>query len=198
MYNSDFIILVFQIENTIEDVELKNISLSFNKCTDTTFLLNKSELITIDSLKNNETRTLYAKLCAEKDTRYPHISFNANFVFDVQELDNKGTAYGDTYKDSYALDKKIEVSFSDFLRPLPEVQEDTFFSHWENYETKEEFELADNKMKLPYPNIKKAVNEIIKLLGIYPVNSIEGLDKHAAKYELLFAYGSSYKTVVSH
>lgn len=195
MYNREFIILVFSLENTLEDIELKNITLNFSKCDEHDFILNKSEIIAIDSLKVGETKLLYVKLLSDKTIRYPSISFNASFYFDVQDLDSKGNPHGNTYKDSYTVEKKVDVDFYDYLKPMEGLTEDSFKSTWSLYE--QTCNLSDRSFKLPYPNVKKACQEISRILGINPLNSIENLDKQAQQFQMIFAHTSCYNTNVS-
>jgi len=161
------------------------------------FALNKSEIINIDSLMANETKLLYMKLVFAEDIKYPNFSFNPNFNFEVQELDSKGSAYGDSYKDSYGIEKKVEIKFSDLLCMNNNVQEDSISDIWADLSENDNFDISENKLKLPYPNIKKAGQEISKLLGMLPLNSLDNLDKLSQKFEFFYYYNSCYKTSVS-
>ena len=46
--------------------------------------------------------------------------------FDVQEIDAKGNPHGNSYKDSYKMNKKVEVKFSDYFRYDPSVRVENF------------------------------------------------------------------------
>ena len=188
------IIIVFNILNTIEDSMLKNISLDISKASSEDFLLDQAEIISIGQLKYEEAKNLYINFKSKPNVKYPSITFNVGLLYDVYELDHKGNPHGDSYKDKYLCDKKVEIKFSDYLSSHSIISIEVFSNKWNELAEKDEYFITDNKLKLPYRNIKKAIQEISKLLSINPLNDISVIDKSASKYEFVFANESIYGT----
>lgn len=90
------------------------------------FDLTKSEIIEIDLLKLNEPKHLYFKLAKKEDILFPTCMFGVNLKYDVQEIDAKGNPHGNAYKDSYKINKKVEIKFSDYLRNDGAIRVDNF------------------------------------------------------------------------
>lgn len=90
------------------------------------FDLTKTEIIEVDQLKLNEPKHLYLKLAKKDDENYPICNFSISLKFDVQEIDIKGNPHGNSYKDSYKMNKKVEVKFSDYFKFDPSVRVDNF------------------------------------------------------------------------
>ena len=77
----------------------------------------KIQIIEIDSIKFNEKKNLFLKLTKSGEQLYPFISFQILLKYDVQELDVNGNPHGSTYKDSFKIEKRVDVKFSDFFKP---------------------------------------------------------------------------------
>ncbi len=90
------------------------------------FDLNKTEIIQIDQLRYNEPKHLYLKIARIEEENYPTCIFGINLKYDVQEIDIKGNPHGNTYKDSYKINKKVEVKFSDYFKYDPSVKINNF------------------------------------------------------------------------
>ena len=90
------------------------------------FDLSKTEIIEVDQLRYNEPKHLYLKLSKKEEENYPICNFGISLKFDVQEIDAKGNPHGNSYKDSYKMNKKVEVKFSDYFKFDPTVRVDNF------------------------------------------------------------------------
>ncbi len=105
----------------------KNVSLEINEMGQNEGLdLSKSEIIEVDQLRFNEPKHLYFKLSRLEEINYPICYFSVNLKFDVQEIDAKGNPHGNSYKDTYKINKKIELKFSDFFKYDGVVRIDNF------------------------------------------------------------------------
>lgn len=188
--------MAIQVENTLDDNLLRNISVEvFNKSEENDFNLSKIEVINIDSLAYNEKKSFFLKLLSNGETTYPMISFQIKLNYEVQELDSRGQAHGDIYRDLYQVDKRVEVKYSDFLFPSSKITEENFEQQWGQCGNSN-FNKTEEKFKLPYPNIRKAAQEISKILGLSPLTPVDKVDKTANKYEFNFAYSSIFDTMV--
>lgn len=194
----DSVILAFSIENTVEESMLKNVSLSITKTDQNDFNLSKSEIIGIDSLKFGETKTLFMKLTPNTSQKYAYTLFTLVLNYDVQELDAKGNPHGAAYKDNHLIYKKIDIKFSDYMTSHSKINESNFTTEWNTSSSESEsFNSYDKKLKLPYSSIKKAGQEISKLIGLQPFENLNTLDKSATKFKFTYAYESIYGTTVS-
>lgn len=192
----DSVILAFSIENTVEESMLKNISLNITKTDKNDFNLSKSEIIAIEALKFGEVKTLFMRLTPNTSQKYAYTMFSLVLHYDVQELDAKGNPHGASYKDNHVIYKKIDIKFSDYMTPHTKINEGNFASEWNTSTESESFNAYDNKLKLPYSSIKKAGQEISKLIGLQPFENLNNLDKSASKFKFTYAYESIYGTSV--
>ena len=115
----DVVILDFEITNTMDDFNLKKVSLDITEVSNLeAFDIKKTEIIEIDTLKSKDTRHLYLQLI--KKEKYSHCSFVAVFKYTVQEKDAKGNVFQE-YKDSFKVQKKVDVKISDYFMRNPQV-----------------------------------------------------------------------------
>lgn len=208
---TDSIIFQFSIENTIEDHLLKNISASISKGkkdkkskdVGNEFKLSNAEVVEIESLGFGETKNLYLRLTVNKNEeseyiRYPSISFALKLSYEINELDSKGNSH-DSYEDTYLIEKKVLVRYSDFVFNKNNLydNEESMFIAFNELSSNDEYSVVENKLKLPYKSIKKAIVEISKILDLSPINDYSDLDKNAVKYQLGYANETVYGTKVS-
>ena len=107
--------------------------------------------------------------------------------FDLQELDVKGNPHGIAVKETYKLDKNVEVSYADYYIKNSKVTVDNFGEFWKQAE-KSDYEKAEEKMGLPYNSIKTAAIKFSEIIGLDPLNDIEQIDTNVKKYEFVYAY----------
>ena len=69
----------------------------------------------------------------------------------------------------------------------PKVNLENFQEFWKQAE-KSEYKKGDEKMGLPYHNIKSAAENFSEIIGLEPLNNIDSIDKEAKKYEFVYAY----------
>jgi hypothetical protein len=113
----------------------------------------------------------------------------------VQELDSKGNPHGPSYKDQYKLEKKVQVSYSDFFLQNRKINLGNFEEFWKLSENSNFFS-AEEKIQLPYSNMIAAGKSFSELIGFESLNEIDKVDRNAKKYEFLYSTISVYEAVV--
>ena len=189
------IVIEFEITNTVEFQTINNVSIEIDNLQSEGFDFDKTEIIQIKSLKTNEQGHLYFKLLKEKDTLYSNCSFNCTLKFDLQELDVKGNPHGIPVKETYKLDKVVEVSYADYYIKNPKVTVDNFQEFWQQAE-KSDFEKGEEKMGLPYHDIKSAAVNFSSIIGLEPLNNIDTIDSSVKKYQLFYAYKNYFDNLL--
>ena len=162
---------------------------------DSGFDFSKSEIIEIEKLKFNEPKHLFFKMAKNEDEVYADCSFNILLKYDVQELDTKGNPHGSPYKDQYKLDKKVEVTYSDYFTPNKKVNVSNFEEFWKLSENSN-FHSAEEKIQLPYNNMKLAGRNFSSIIGFESLNDVEKVDSNAKKYEFIYSAVSVYDSMV--
>ena len=189
------VVIDFEIKNTIEFQTINNISIDVDNLQSEGFDFDKAEIIPIKSLKTNESGHLLFKLLKEKDETYSNCSFNCTLKFDLQELDVKGNPHGIAIKETYKLEKIVEVSYADYYIKNPKVNIDNFQEFWKQAE-KSDYEKGEEKMGLPYSNIKSAVENFSEIIGLEPLNNIDTIDPSVKKYEFAYAYKNYFDNLL--
>ena len=189
------VVIDFEIKNTIEFQTINNITIDIDNLQSEGFDFDKTEIIPIKSLKTNEIGHLYFKLLKEKDEVYSNCSFNCTLKFDLQELDVKGNPHGIPIKETYKLDKIVEVSYADYYIKNPKVNIDNFQEFWKQAE-KSDYEKGEEKLGLPYHNFKSAAENFSEIIGLEPLNNIDSIDSNVRKYELDYAYKNYFDNLL--
>ena len=189
------VVLDFEIKNTIEFQTINNISIDVDNLQSEGFDFDKAEIVPIKTLKTNETEHLYFGILKEKDEIYSNCSFNCTLKFDLQELDVKGNPHAIPIKETYKLDKIVEISYADYYVKNPKVDIDNFQEFWKQAE-KSEFEKGEEKMGLPYHNIKSAVENFSEIIGLEPLNNLDTIDSAMKKYEFVYAYKNYFDNLL--
>lgn len=159
------------------------------------FDLGKSEIIEIDQLKFNQMRHLFFKLSKKEDEALASCNFNILLKYEVQEIDAKGNPHGNPYRDQYKVDKKVEIKFSDYFISNPKVHLNNFEEFWKLSE-KTDLSYLEEKLQLPYNNIKIAGKSISDLFGFESLNDLEKVDINTKKYEFYYAVTTYYESLV--
>ena len=189
------VVLDIEITNTIEFQIINDVSIEVDNLTSNGFDFDKTEIIPIKSLKTNESGHLYFKLLKEKDSIYSNCSFNCTLKFDLQELDVKGNPHGIAVKETYKLDKKVEVSYADYYMKNKKVNADNFAQFWEQAQNSG-YEKVEEKIGLPYNSIKNAGIKFSEIIGLEPLNNIEQIDSKVKKYEFVYAYVNHFENLL--
>ena len=189
------VVIDFEIINTIEFQIINDISIDVDNLTSEGFDFDKTEIIPIKSLKTNESGHLYFKLLKDKDEIYSNCSFNCTLKFDLQELDVKGNPHGIAVKETYKLDKMVEVSYADYYIKNSKVNVDNFGEFWKQAE-KSNFTKTEEKMGLPYNSVKNAAIKFSEIIGLDPLNDIEQIDSNVKKYEFVYAYINYFENLL--
>lgn len=189
------VVIDFEITNTIELQTINNVSIEVDNLQSEGFDFDRTEIIQIKSLKTNESGHLYFKLLKEKDEVYSNCSFNCTLAFDLQELDVKGNPHGIPVKETYKLDKAVEVSYADYYIKNHKVNVDNFQEFWKQAE-KSDYEKGDEKMGLPCNSIKSAALYFSDVIGLEPLNNIETIDSSIKKYEFVYAYRNYFDNLL--
>ena len=189
------VVIDFEITNTIELQTINNVSIEVDNLQSEGFDFDRTEIIQIKSLKTNESGHLYFKLLKEKDEVYSNCSFNCTLAFDLQELDVKGNPHGIPVKETYKLDKAVEVSYADYYIKNHKVNVDNFQEFWKQAE-KSDYEKGDEKMGLPCNTIKSAALYFSDVIGLEPLNNIETIDSSIKKYEFVYAYRNYFDNLL--
>ena len=129
--HEQIVVLDFEITNTIELQSINNVSLDIEDSQNSGFDFNKTEIIEIKSLNTNQTGHLYLKLSKEPNIVYSSCSFHIILKFDLQELDVKGNPHGIPVKETYKIDKLIEISYADYYIPNSKVNLENFSEFWQ-------------------------------------------------------------------
>ena len=159
------------------------------------FNFDKAEIIPIKSLKTNDVGHLYFSILKEKDEIYSNCTFNCTLKFDLQELDVKGNPHGIPIKETYKLEKEVEVSYADYYVKNQKVNIDNFQEFWKQAE-KSDYEKGEEKVGLPCHNIKSAVEKFSEIIGLEPLNNIEAIDSSMRKYEFVYAYKNYFDNLL--
>ena len=181
------VVIDFEITNTIEFQIINDVSIEVDNLTSEGFDFDKTEIIPIKSLKTNESGHLYFKLLKDKDEVYSSCSFNCTLKFDLQELDVKGNPHGIPVKETYKLDKTVEISYADYYIKNPKVNVDNFYEFWKQAE-KANYTRNEQKMGLPYNSIKNCAIKFSEVIGLNPLNDVDQIDTNVKKYEFVYAY----------
>ena len=189
------VVIDFEITNTIEFQIINDISIDVDNLTSEGFDFDKTEIIPIKSLKTNESGHLYFKLLKDKDEIYSNCSFNCTLKFDLQELDVKGNPHGIAVKETYKLDKMVEVSYADYYIKNSKVNVDNFGEFWKQAE-KSNFSKTEEKMGLPYNSVKNAAIKFSEIIGLDPLNDVEQIDSNVKKYEFVYAYINYFENLL--
>ena len=189
------VVIDFEITNTIEFQIINDISIDVDNLTSEGFDFDKTEIIPIKSLKTNESGHLYFKLLKDKDEIYSNCSFNCTLKFDLQELDVKGNPHGIAVKETYKLDKMVEVSYADYYIKNSKVNVDNFGEFWKQAE-KSNFSKTEEKMGMPYNSVKNAAIKFSEIIGLDPLNDIEQIDSNVKKYEFVYAYINYFENLL--
>ena len=189
------VVMDFEITNTIEFQIINDVSLDMQMLNYEGFDLDKTEIIPIKSLKTNESGHLYFKLLKIKDSIYSNCSFNCTLKFDLQELDVKGNPHGIPVKETYKLDKPVEVCYADYYIKNSKVNLENFAEFWKQAE-KSGYEKAVEKMVLNYNNGKNAGKIFSETIGFEPLNDLEKIDNSAKKFEFAYAYKNYFENLI--
>ena len=189
------VVMDFEITNTIEFQIINDVSLDMQMLNYEGFDLDKTEIIPIKSLKTNESGHLYFKLLKNKDLIYSNCSFNCTLKFDLQELDVKGNPHGIPVKETYKLDKPVEVCYADYYIKNSKVNLENFAEFWKQAE-KSGYEKAVEKMVLNYNNGKNAGKIFSETIGFEPLNDLEKIDNSAKKFEFAYAYKNYFENLI--
>ena len=189
------VVIDFEITNTIEFQIINDVSIEVENLTSEGFDFDKTEIIPIKSLKTNESGHLYFKLLKDKDEIYSNCSFNCTLKFDLQELDVKGNPHGIPVKETYKLDKMVEVSYADYYIKNSKVNVDNFAEFWKQAE-KSNFSKTEEKMGLPYNSVKNAAIKFSEIIGLDPLNDIDQIDTNVKKYEFVYAYINYFENLL--
>ena len=185
--HEQIVVLDFEITNTIELQSINNVSLDIEDSQNSGFDFNKTEIIEIKSLNTNQTGHLYLKLSKEPNIVYSSCSFHIILKFDLQELDVKGNPHGIPVKETYKIDKLIEISYADYYIPNSKVNLENFSEFWQMAE-KSKYKREEEKISLPYNNIKSATKNFSEIIGLLPINNINNVESSAKKFEFVYAY----------
>ena len=177
------VVIDFEITNTVEFQTINNVSIEIDNLQSEGFDFDKTEIIQIKSLKTNETGHLYFKLLKEKDEVFSNCSFNCTLKFDLQELDVKGNPHGIPVKETYKLDKTVEVCYADYYIRNPKVNVDNFQEFWKQAE-KSDYKKGEDKMELPYHDIKSAAVNFSNIIGLDPLNNIDSIESSVKNMNL--------------
>ena len=189
------VVIDFEITNTVEFQTINNVSIEIDNLQSEGFDFDKTEIIQIKSLKTNETGHLYFKLLKEKDEVFSNCSFNCTLKFDLQELDVKGNPHGIPVKETYKLDKTVEVCYADYYIRNPKVNVDNFQEFWKQAE-KSDYKKGEDKMELPYHDIKSAAVNFSNIIGLDPLNNIDSIESSVKKYEFVYAYKNYFDNLL--
>ena len=189
------IVIDFDITNTVEFQTINNVTIEVDNLQQEGFDPDKTEIIQIKSLKTNESGHLYFKLLKEKDQLYSNCSFNCILKFDLQELDVKGNPHGIPVKETYKLDKQVEVSYADYYVKNTKINIENFQEFWKKAENSD-YEKSERKMELPYHDIKSAAINFSNIIGLEPLNNIDSIDSSIKKYEFDYAYKNYFDNLL--
>lgn len=99
----------------------------------------------------------------------------------------KGNPHGNPVKETYKINNPAEVSYSDYYSKNTKVTVENFAEFWKQA-LSSEFKQAEEKMGMPYHNLKEAAQNFSQIIGLEPLNNIDTIDSSAKRYEFVYAY----------
>ncbi|MCQ2815994.1 MAG: hypothetical protein MJ252_01900 [archaeon] len=181
------VIIDFEITNTIELQMINNVTIDIEDLESNGFDFSKTEIIEIQKLSTNETGHLYLKLSKNEDVDYSSCTFTILLKFDLQELDVKGKPHGIAVKEQYKIDQTVEINYFDYFTRNTKVDFQNFNDIWKMAE-KSNYKKTEEKLGLPFKDIKSAARGISEIIGFNPLNDIEKIEANAKRYEFIYAY----------
>ena len=185
--HDSIVVFDFEITNTVELQTINNITIEIENLNNEGFDFDKAEIIQIKSLTSNQTGHLYFKILKNSDVLYSSCSFQIILNFDLQELDIKGNSHGIAVKESFKIDKIVDISYADYYKNYNKVNLDNFSEFWKMAE-KSGYSLVQEKIGLPYHNMKEAARNFSEIIGLNPLNKIENIENSVKKFEIDYAY----------
>ena len=187
--HDSIVVFDFEITNTVELQTINNITMEIENLNNEGFDFDKAEIIQIKSLASNQTGHLYFKILKNSDILFSSCSFQIILNFDLQELDIKGNSHGIAVKETFKIDKIVDISYADYYKNYNKVNLENFSEFWKMAE-KSGYSLVQEKIGLPYHNMKEAAKNFSEIIGLNPLNKIEKIDNSVKKFEIDYAYQS--------
>jgi len=113
----------------------------------------------------------------------------------LQELDVKGNPHGIAVRETYKLDKLVEVSYANYYIKNSKINIDNF-NEFLKQEENANFSKADEKIGLSYNSLKNAAIKFYEIIGMDPLNNIEKIDTNIKKYEFVYAYINYFENLL--
>ena len=107
----------------------------------------------------------------------------------MQELDIKGNSHGIAVKETFKIDKIVDISYADYYKNYNKVNLENFSEFWKMAE-KSGYSLVQEKIGLPYHNMKEAAKNFSEIIGLNPLNKIENIENSVKKFQIYYAYES--------
>ena len=85
------------------------------------------------------------------------------------------------------MDKIVDTSYADYYKNYNKVNLDNFSEFWKMAE-KSAFSLVQEKIGLPYHNMKEAARNFSEIIGLNLFNKIEKIDNSVKQIEIDYAY----------
>lgn len=189
------VVIDFVVKNSIELQQLNKVTIDIEDLKSSGFDFDKTEIIEIEKLGTNESGHLYLKLLKNDDDGLSVCSFNIVLKFDLQELDVKGNPHGIAVKETYKIDKTVEISYADYYKKNSKVTINNFVEIWKNAE-KSNYTRQEEKISMQASSIKEAAKNFTQIIGLSPVNDIDNVDSSAKKFEFVYAYISILESML--
>ena len=123
--------------------------------------------------------------CPNKCGSDGYNSFQIILNFDLQELDIKGNSNEIVVKESFKIDKIVDISFTDYYINYNKINLENFFELWKMVE-KSGYTLVQKK--LTFHNMKQVAKNFSENIGLNPFNKIENIENSIKKFEIDFVY----------
>ena len=113
----------------------------------------------------------------------------------MQELDVKGNPHGIAVRETYKLDKLVELSYANYYIKNSKINIDNFNEFLKQAENAN-FSKADEKIGLSYNSLKNAAIKFSEIIGMDSLNNIEKIDTNMKKYEFVYAYINYFENLL--
>jgi coatomer protein complex subunit gamma len=157
----DHVVLQFNVQNTIDDQRLENVSVMLEGNGD---LFEVTGEIPADSIKYGETASCFTLLQRNDGVPIESSEFTSTLHFNIVQVDpTTGEDESEAFEEEYPLED-LEVFTADFMA---KVTVPDFRKSWETVGNT--FEVLE-KYALQFKNMEDAVASVINLLGMQPVD----------------------------
>eukprot|EP00560_Eucampia_antarctica_P007195 CAMPEP_0197826538 /NCGR_PEP_ID=MMETSP1437-20131217/3478_1 /TAXON_ID=49252 ORGANISM="Eucampia antarctica, Strain CCMP1452" /NCGR_SAMPLE_ID=MMETSP1437 /ASSEMBLY_ACC=CAM_ASM_001096 /LENGTH=953 /DNA_ID=CAMNT_0043427015 /DNA_START=155 /DNA_END=3016 /DNA_ORIENTATION=- len=156
----EYVVLQFQVQNTIEDQRLSNVTVALESIDDADQLYEITGEIPAESIKYGETASCYTVLQRNVDVSLQTSTWNSLLNFSLVQVDpTTGEDESEPFEEEYPLED-FEITTSDYMA---KVTVPDFRNDWETMGNDNE---VLEKFALSYKKMEDALAAVVKFLGM--------------------------------